>query len=70
MKATVIVEKGPDGLYSAYMDELFPEFGLAGYGDTAEEAIDDFYVCRDEAAEYLNANGKQMPDLSYTFKYI
>lgn len=69
MKATVIVEKGSDGLYSAYMEEIFPDFGLAGYGDTAQEAIDDFYVCCEETAEYLKTKGKEMPDLSYTFKY-
>ena len=69
MKATVIVEKNPDGTYSAYMEEDMPDFGLAGYGNSAKEAIDDFYAAVDETAQYMQSNGKEMPELIFSFLY-
>lgn len=69
MEAKVIIEKSTDGTYSAYMEELFPDFGLAGYGATAKEAIDDFFIAFNDTKAYLEREGKSMPELSFTFSY-
>ena len=69
MEAKVIIEKSADGTYSAYMDELLPDFGLAGYGATAKEAMDDFFIAFNDTKSYLESVGKSMPELSFTFTY-
>ena len=35
MKVNVLFERAKDGYYSCFMEEELPDFGLAGYGDTA-----------------------------------
>lgn len=42
MKVNVLFERAKDGYYSCFMEEELPDFGLAGYGDTAEAAKADF----------------------------
>ena len=69
MKVTVIVEKSSDGSYSAYMENDMPDFGLAGYGQSAKEAIEDFYSSVDDTREYLKKEGKEMPEMSFSFYY-
>lgn len=70
MKDTkVTIEKNPDGTFSAYMEEIFPDFGLAGYGDTAKEAVDDFYAAYEDTKDFLRQNGKEIPELSFSFTY-
>lgn len=69
MKMTVIVEKNSDGTYSAYMDNDMPDFGLAGYGESAKEAIDDFRVAVDETRELMRKEGKEMPEMTFDFCY-
>ena len=69
MKATVIVEKNSDGTYSAFMEDDMPDFGLAGYGNSAKEAIEDVQAAVEETADFLRKNGKEMPELSFSFLY-
>lgn len=69
MKATVIVEKSSDGTYSAYMEDDMPDFGLAGYGQSAKEAIEDFYISVNETREYLKNEGKEIPEMTFSFYY-
>lgn len=69
MEVKVIVEKNPDGTYSAFMEEDLPDFGLAGYGTSAKEAIDDFFDSVNETKDLLKGKGKNMPDLSFSFYY-
>ena len=69
MKATVTVEKSPDGTYSAFMEEDLPDFGLAGYGDTAKEAVEDFFTALEETRRLLADNGKSIPEMEFTFYY-
>ena len=38
MKVTVIMEKASDGYSSCFVDDELPGLGLAGYGNSAEEA--------------------------------
>ena len=69
MEVKVTIEKSPDGTYSAYMEELFEDFGLAGYGNSAKEAIEDFYCSVQETKELLEKKGKTMPELTFSFYY-
>ena len=65
----VIVECGKDGKYSAFMDCYDYNFGLAGFGDTAKEAIADFYNCVEEEKAMCEKEGKTMPDLKFEIQY-
>lgn len=69
MKVTVIMEKASDGYYSCFVDEDLPGFGLAGYGDTAEAAKADMLKAYDEIKEMEKEEGKEVPDLEFTYKY-
>ena len=69
MKVDVIIEKGKDNLYSANMDYYNLDFGLSGFGKTAEDAINDFYQCWNEAKEMCNTNGYKIPELEFNIKY-
>ena len=65
----VIIEVSTDGLYSAYMPSDEYNFGLAGYGDTEQEAIEDFYECVSEMRELEEAEGRTFPDLLFQFEH-
>lgn len=41
MKILAIIEKGADGLYSIYSDDMLLNHGLGGYGSSVEEAKAD-----------------------------
>lgn len=69
MEVKVTIEKNSDGEYSAYMEEIFPDFGLAGYGATAREAIDDFFCAFVETKALLQQKGKEIPKLTFSFYY-
>lgn len=57
MKVEVIIERSSDGLFAAYSEEVIDNFGLAGYGDSVEEAIEDFQVSVDEMNETRQQEG-------------
>ena len=67
-KVTVVVETGKD-LFSCFLakDSEGLGFGLCGDGKTAQAAIEDFYVCRDEAIQDFKEQGKEFPDLYFHF---
>ncbi len=69
MKATVIIEKAKDGTYSCYMEEVADGFGLAGYGNTAEEARADMLEAYESIKEMNAEEGKETPALEFTYKY-
>jgi predicted RNase H-like HicB family nuclease len=69
MKVNVIIEKGKDNLFSVNMDYYELDFGLSGFGKTAEEAINDFYQCWEEAKEMCKNEGKEIPELEFNVKY-
>lgn len=62
----VKVERGIDNRFTAYMDSQDFDFGLIGYGDTAAQAIDDFYAAYEELKEM---KGNDVPDLSFEIFY-
>ena len=65
----VIIEVSKDGLFSAYMPSNEYSFGLAGYGETEKEAIEDFYLCVSEMRELEEADGRAFPELQFRFEY-
>ena len=65
----VIVECGKDGKYSAFMDCYDYDFGLSGFGNTAKEAINDFYSCVEEEKTMYEKEGKTMPELKFDIQY-
>ena len=69
MEVKVTIEKSSDGTYAAFMEEDLADFGLAGYGATAKEAMDDFFESVKETKEYLIKEGKEMPELIFKFQY-
>jgi hypothetical protein len=65
----VIVERGKDNRYSAFMDCHDFDFGLAGFGSTAKDAISDFYQSHDEEKQMCLAEGKPFPELKFDIRY-
>jgi hypothetical protein len=66
---TVIVERGSDNKFSAYMDCYDFDFGLAGFGHTAKEAIDDFYAAYEQEKTLRRKEGKDCPALAFDIRY-
>ena len=64
-----IIEVSTDGLFSAYMPSNEYSFGLAGYGDTEQEAIEDFYECVSEMREIEETEGRAFPELQFQFEH-
>lgn len=69
MKATVIMEKASDGFYSCFVKEDLLGFGLAGYGDTAENAKADMLSAYGEIKKMKAEKGVDIPELEFTYKY-
>jgi hypothetical protein len=68
-KVKVIVERGDDNKYSAYMDCYDFDFGLAGFGSTAKDAIADFYKSYGEEKVMCAGEGKTAPELEFDIRY-
>lgn len=69
-KVTIQVEKGKqEKNFSCFMVDELPDFALAGYGNTAKQAIEDMYVAQKEIKELLEEEGKQMPELEFVFRF-
>jgi hypothetical protein len=68
-KVKVILERGIDGKFSANMDCFDFDFGLSGFGDTAKEALRDFYECYEEAKKINASSGKETPILEFDIEY-
>jgi len=61
---TAIIDRSVDDLYSVFTDG----YGFMGFGDTAQEAIDDFYLAYEECKEFEEY--ASMPkDLTFNFVY-
>jgi len=69
MKVDVIIERGSEGCYSAYMDTDKVSFGLIGDGTTVKETVDDFMNSYKEMKLYYQDAGKAFVELEFLFKY-
>ncbi len=68
MKARAIIERGDDGTYGIYLDEDDLDHLIIGDGNTIQEAIEDFHLCKDEMREYYEETGKIFPELEFVFQ--
>lgn len=73
-KATAIIEKGNDGLYSVYVAEGLESIALNGQGKTVQEAIDDMMEALDECRQSYIEDGEPVPDdiagnIEFEYKY-
>lgn len=69
MKATVIIEKGADNTYTAYIASNNVPFGVLGDGSTPTEAIEDFKASLVEMKESYEEDGEVFPEIEFEFKY-
>lgn len=69
MKAIVIIEKGSDGTYGAYIANDNLPFGVIGDGDTVAETIKDFQNSLEEMKDYYTEEGKEFPELEIEYRY-
>lgn len=63
---TVIIERAPDGGFSAYVRDEMP-YGLLGEGDTWEQTIEDFYVCVEDMRDTFKKLGEEFEEFKYVF---
>ena len=72
MKETmnVIVEMASDGTFGCYPELEAQDFGVAGYGDTPEEAMADFRAAYEEAREMQAQMGRPVPDYALVFHQL
>ena len=69
MKRLVIVERGKGKRnFSCFSTESIGKYGLAGYGTTAREAIEDLHMALSECHELAKENRESFPD-TVTFEY-
>lgn len=61
-----IIERTEDGTYTVFMDNYDYKFGLIGYGKTAKEAKNDFFVAYDEIK---GMDVCEVPDFDFNFTY-
>lgn len=68
-KVTAIVEKASDGYYACYVDNELDGYGIAGYGETAEQAMSDMQTAYREISEIRESEGQPAEELEFVYKY-
>lgn len=69
MKVKAIIERGEDGTYGVYLEDNKYDLLLIGNGKSVSEALEDFYVCRDEMKAFYEEEGKIFPELEFNIQY-
>lgn len=69
MKVKVIIERGTDGSYGAYIGSDNAPFGIVGDGKTVEEAKADFYNSYEEMREYYKDENKKFTECEFDFVF-
>ena len=67
--AIVIMERGNDGSYSAYIASDNCPFGCIGEGATAKETMEDFMAGVEDMKRIYAREGKVFPDIEFRFRY-
>jgi hypothetical protein len=68
-KATAVIERGNDGMYSIYIEEASYPYGIIGTGASTNEAMKDFMDGYHDMKEYVESTGKTFEETEFTFKY-
>ena len=66
---TVIIERGVDGTYSAYIADNNCEFGCIGEGNTVDETKADFLQAVEDMKAVYAEEGATFPEVEFTFTY-
>lgn len=69
IQVTAIIEKNSDGKYSCSIEQRLGNYGIAGYGDTVDEAKSDMLECYDEMKEINAGRNIETPELDFLYKY-
>lgn len=65
----VIIERGVEGTYSAYIADDNCEFGCIGEGNTVDETKADFYLAVEDMKEVYAEEGTPFPEVEFEFSY-
>ena len=68
-KINVVIERGIDGSFSAYIEDDNCEFGCIGEGKSVEETKADFMKAVGEMQEVYAEEGSKFPDVEFDFIY-
>ena len=69
-KLLAIVERGKGKRnFACFAPETVENHGLAGYGGTSREAMDDIMVSLQEVKEDFAKEGKEFPDVEFDFRF-
>ena len=68
-KINVVIERGIDGSFSAYIADDNCEFGCIGEGKSVEETTADFMKAVGEMQEVYAEEGSKFPDVEFDFIY-
>jgi hypothetical protein len=69
MKIKVVIERGADGGFSAYIADNTLPFGIIGEGKTAKETREDFIGGYEDMREYYVETGKSFPEVEFDFQF-
>lgn len=69
MELKAFVEKANNTSYSCCAEESINKCLLVGYGNSASEAIEDFYVSYEELKEMDAERGIQTPDIQLSLSF-
>lgn len=69
LKVTAILEMTQDGMFSCSVTENLGNYGIAGYGKSADEAREDMLACYEEMKEINSEEGIETPELEFCYKY-
>lgn len=69
LPVTAVIERTSDGMFSCSITENLGNYGIAGYGDTAEQARADMLTCYEEMKQLNAADGIETPEFEITYKY-
>jgi len=71
MKVKIIIERGNDGTFGAYIDlkEERLSYSIIGDGATVKEAINDFHNSYNEVKAHYAEEGKKFTEAEFTFHY-
>lgn len=69
MRAKVVIERGVDGTYSAYIATDNIPYGIIGEGNSVSETIEDFEAGYEEMRESYALDGKEFPECEFEYVY-